>query len=429
MGAHYVKAILAYEEADLKKQAEFARDFLAILRGKNRAVAVFFQDEMSAETTARKGYGWTFEKRLVVRAPQAAWEKVNAFGAVNPFTGEVVELASADAKAPSFIRLLRKLLIQHPRKRVLLCLDNSRVHHSRMLQKFLEKHPRLQVKYLPAYSPELNPKEYWHAFVRKKLLNNRSFTSARAVALALNRFARNTPKEVEKEVYGDQSEFCRESDRVRKEEQREIERQEAKEEAERLKEVERIKRKERKEREMAAKQALLEAKQPLFEGGNCIQEKGLSKRQKDHLLSEEYSRIKVSPFGDSGAAFYWVKPRWPESKEHAFFCYLIEGLAKKHDAEDITLNVNDGPDIVFEHDKSTYAIEVETGGNLRRNEKYLQKKFYLNERHYDHSFVFVTSKKLKYKYGKYAHVITRGTLKKTLKQIFNKNKQTPSDSL
>ncbi len=200
MGAHYVKAILAYDEADVKMQAEFAREFLASLRGKNRAVAVFFQDEMSAETTARKGYGWTFEKRLIINAPQAAWEKVNAFGAVNPFTGEVVELASADAKAPSFIRLLRKLLVQHPRQRVLLCLDNSRVHHSRLLKSFLERHPRLQVKYLPAYSPELNPKEYWHAFVRKKLLNNRSFASARAVALALNRFARNTPKEVVRSV-------------------------------------------------------------------------------------------------------------------------------------------------------------------------------------------------------------------------------------
>ena len=47
---------------------------------------------------------------------------------------------------------------------------------------------------------------------------------------------------------------------------------------------------------------------------------------------------------------------------------------------------------------------------------------YKNEKYYDQSFVFVTSKKLKYKYSQYANVVTRATLKKTLALIFQKKK-------
>ena len=200
MGARYVKAVLEYREADLQKQIEFAQQLLRELRGKKRNVVVLFQDEMSAETTPRKGYGWTFGKRLVIEAPQSNWEKLNAFGAVNPADGKVIEMTSESAKAPSFIRFLRKLLDLYPGKRLRIYLDGSRTHKALKVKSFLEKHPRLELKPLPAYSPELNPKEYWHAFMRKKLLNNRPFASARALALAINRFARNTPKEVVRSV-------------------------------------------------------------------------------------------------------------------------------------------------------------------------------------------------------------------------------------
>ncbi len=199
LGAHYVKAIIEYAEADLKAQHSFALQTLRSLAHRGNA-AVLFQDEMSAETSPRKGYGWTLEKRLVVKAVQSHAERLNVFGASSPFTGEVFELASSCAKASAFIKFLNKIVTAHPRKRVWLYLDNLPVHKSWKVKRFLKRHSNIRVDYLPPYSPELNPREQWHNYLRKKLLNNNSFSSTLSLAKAIHAFARATPRSVVRSV-------------------------------------------------------------------------------------------------------------------------------------------------------------------------------------------------------------------------------------
>lgn len=193
MGAKYVKATLKYAEADMEKQKEFARQFFMEAEQKRRNALVFFEDEMSAGCSARKGYGWTFGDRLVIKAPQKAKKRVNCFGAVNPFNGEVAEMSSGQAKAPAFIRFLQtKLLDRHPGKRIIVYLDKGPVHRSKKVQEFLSKNPRMRIIFLPPYSPDLNPVEQWWGYKRMKFLNNRSFASQQHIALAMASFARNT---------------------------------------------------------------------------------------------------------------------------------------------------------------------------------------------------------------------------------------------
>ena len=58
------------------------------------------------------------------------------------------------------IRFLARLVRDAGRK-VFLILDNLRVHHSNKVRDWLEKHTEhIEVFFLPAYSPELNPDEY-----------------------------------------------------------------------------------------------------------------------------------------------------------------------------------------------------------------------------------------------------------------------------
>jgi transposase len=196
MGAKYVKATLKYAEADLKAQEEFARRFFADMKENTDKALIFFEDEMSANCSARKGYGWTFGDRLVIKAPQKSKKRVNCFGAVNPFSGEVAEMSSKQAKAPALTRFLKtKLLDRHPKKNIHVYFDKGPVHRSKIVKGFLDKNPRLKLIYLPPYSPDLNPQEQWWGYKRKKFLNNRSFTSQRHIALAMASFVRNTDPE------------------------------------------------------------------------------------------------------------------------------------------------------------------------------------------------------------------------------------------
>lgn len=58
------------------------------------------------------------------------------------------------------IRFLERLIKDAGRK-VFLIMDNLRVHHSHLVQNWLNDHSKqILVHYLPSYSPELNPDEY-----------------------------------------------------------------------------------------------------------------------------------------------------------------------------------------------------------------------------------------------------------------------------
>lgn len=59
-----------------------------------------------------------------------------------------------------FIGFLRRL-IKDSEKKVFLIVDNLRTHHAKKVSAWLEKHKdEIELFFLPAYSPELNPDEY-----------------------------------------------------------------------------------------------------------------------------------------------------------------------------------------------------------------------------------------------------------------------------
>ena len=164
-------------------------------------VVVLFEDEMSIDRSHNGGYGWTFGRRLTLRTPQRMYEKrINGFGAVNTVSGRVYRMNSTVAKSKSLIRFIEKLVSRHKGKKLWKYLYNPPVHRSKVLKKWLATHPRVVLKPLPRYSPDVNPQEQWWNYERSKLLNNRYFGSNRRLGGAVRHFVRNTPPATEKSV-------------------------------------------------------------------------------------------------------------------------------------------------------------------------------------------------------------------------------------
>ena len=71
--------------------------------------------------------------------------------------------------ADLFITFLKRLI--HGKKRkVILIVDNLRAHHSKKVKAWLsENTDRIEVYYLPSYSPELNPDEYLNQTLKKEV--------------------------------------------------------------------------------------------------------------------------------------------------------------------------------------------------------------------------------------------------------------------
>ena len=169
MDAHYVKAQIEYREADLEKQRKFALQFLKDFQEIADDIALLFQDEMSAGTSPHKGYGWAFNQRLIVKAKQSHKERLNVFGATNPLSGRRIQLATKVAKAPAMVRFLEKVVNAYRNKReIWVYLDNGPVHRSKLVNLWLLAHPKIKVRWLPPYSPDLNPQELVWCHDRRK---------------------------------------------------------------------------------------------------------------------------------------------------------------------------------------------------------------------------------------------------------------------
>jgi hypothetical protein len=63
-----------------------------------------------------------------------------------------------------------QLLIRNAPKKIFLILDNLRVHHAKIVQQWLaENSDKIEVFYLPSYSPELNPDELLNADLKQRV--------------------------------------------------------------------------------------------------------------------------------------------------------------------------------------------------------------------------------------------------------------------
>ncbi len=68
------------------------------------------------------------------------------------------------------IKFLQKLIKDARGKKRFLILDNLRVHHSREVKAWVEERKeQIEIFYLPAYSPELNPDEYLNGDLKRQL--------------------------------------------------------------------------------------------------------------------------------------------------------------------------------------------------------------------------------------------------------------------
>lgn len=101
--------------------------------------------------------------------------------------------------APVFVEFLTRLL-RGMKRPVFLILDGHPVHRSGKVQEFVAStNGRLQLFFLPPYSPELNPDEQVWAEVKAKGIGRRVITSARqmfSTLLGLLRSLQRTPRKV-----------------------------------------------------------------------------------------------------------------------------------------------------------------------------------------------------------------------------------------
>ncbi len=90
-------------------------------------------------------------------------------------------------------------LIRNASKKIFLILDNLRVHHSKPVKAWLVKHKdRIEVFYLPSYSPELNPDEMANADIKQAVTTQAPARTRLQLVKATARHLRSVQKTPER---------------------------------------------------------------------------------------------------------------------------------------------------------------------------------------------------------------------------------------
>lgn len=159
---------------------------------------LIFQDEMASKLHPNPGHIWTREVKPFIETA-CSHEKNYIVGGVAPVTGATYTVVNEKFNSMVFIQFLQ-LLLARTEGDITLVLDNHPSHHSKMTQEFLKDKSRLNLLFLPAYSPDLNPKENFWNYIRKKFLNNKVFKTTKEMAIAVKDFIKKIPKKVVQKV-------------------------------------------------------------------------------------------------------------------------------------------------------------------------------------------------------------------------------------
>ena len=89
----------------------------------------------------------------------------------------------------SFFSFLVKVARNYGEQKVVMVVDNVQYHHAKRLKPVLEKYKhKMELVYLPAYSPDLNPIERIWWYMRKHISHNRYIETMDERILKFNEF-------------------------------------------------------------------------------------------------------------------------------------------------------------------------------------------------------------------------------------------------
>lgn len=102
--------------------------------------------------------------------------------------------------AQILIKFLRRLIKGNSDRKIILILDNLRVHHAYKVREWLEgKEEKIEIFFLPSYSPELNPDEYLNNDLKQGVHSKtlfRNINSLKNGVISHMRMLQKTPKRV-----------------------------------------------------------------------------------------------------------------------------------------------------------------------------------------------------------------------------------------
>ena len=161
LGLSPQRPLFRAQQQDADQVARWKAEVFPEIRRKaeQRKGVVYFLDESAVRSDHHAGTTWASKGKTPVVRTTGARSSLNIIGAISPRGEFRFMLYEKSMNAQRFIEFLKRLLHDESRP-IFLIVDGHPVHRSRAVKKFVEStQGRLELHFLPPYSPEVNPVE------------------------------------------------------------------------------------------------------------------------------------------------------------------------------------------------------------------------------------------------------------------------------
>lgn len=129
-------------------------------RAKSENAEIHWGDETGIKNSSHHGRSYAPKGKTPIRRTMGKRLSTNMISSITNQGKVEFMIYSGTMNADRFLKFLRQLIKNRERKTYLI-LDNLKVHHSKMVQKWVKKNKRtIELFFLPSYCPEKNPDEY-----------------------------------------------------------------------------------------------------------------------------------------------------------------------------------------------------------------------------------------------------------------------------
>jgi len=161
---------MAYEQCSKKVQKWLGEEYPAIQkRAKDQNAEIQWGDETGIRNNCQHGRSYAPKGKTPTKKSMSKRFSLNMISTVTNQGKVQFMIYSENMNSDKFIEFLKQLIKNNERK-IFLVLDNLRVHHSHIVKDWVaENKEKIELFFLPAYSPEKNPDEYLNCDLKQGL--------------------------------------------------------------------------------------------------------------------------------------------------------------------------------------------------------------------------------------------------------------------
>ena len=172
LGYTYKKPKHIPGKANSEAQQEFIERYTRLKENKAPEDRIYFMDAAHVLHNSQPAYGWIKKGQEMVIKSNTGRRRINLNGAYCIDNHTAVIQESDTVNAQSTIALFKEIMRKQPLGLIYLILDNAKYYRSQLVNEFVQRNPRIQLHFLPAYSPNLNVIERLWRFFKKNITYN-----------------------------------------------------------------------------------------------------------------------------------------------------------------------------------------------------------------------------------------------------------------